>query len=422
MLTCGNKSLIDKGGFSSVATPRHFKNLIRLLFLYQDYNFSYQVFFLLRFMDGKTSDEDLKCKFKERFSIELTDNDFTRLIHTLRKHRLVVKKNNNYLLSKLSYLFQVQLFRKCSSLFKKAKINDAMFNGVLYGARPKDLKRELRLCFNSVNKKKLCRILGKINTLKGVIVPHSNIELSGSCAAWAYKAIEIMGLPDLVILLVPNHALPLESSPFSVCAKPLRSPLGVVKTDRYFINRLARECKFDIFQEEFVHIYEHAIGIQLPFLQFIYNSAHKHLLIVPVVCHLPYFRKHDKHLERPVHQFLNSLRNCIIRSRKRILVIASGDLHHQERWRASADFHKKNQKIIQLMSKADKRLFYKYALKSKDTHACCKDPFLAFLELLEPKQGLLLDYSWPSKRNALEKIKRKKQYHSLQIGFASMVF
>ena len=399
----------------------NFKNFIRSFLLNKKHKFNKQTFFLIHNMDGKNSIEDLKRKFKARFLIELTDESLKRLIRKLKKLNLILRNKNGYPLTSFSRYYISKLKKRYKAIFKKKKIRDAIFDGLMYKANPRGLTADLKKCFASVNEKKLCHILRKINILKGVIVPHSNMELSGTCAAWAYKAIELMGLPDIVILLVPNHATQLRKYPFAVCKKSFRMPFGIVQVDKSFISRLAKGCVFNIFQEDLAYAYEHAIEIQLPFLHFIYNSTHKYLSIVPIICNLSYFRRYKKYSGKLVRQFLHTLRSCIAGSRERVLVIASGDLHHQRGLKISADFHEKNQKIIQAMENAKKKSLH--ILKKEGIYTCCQDPFLTFLEVLKPKQGFLLDYSWSGRKNPLQKSKRKIQYDWIgQIGFASMVF
>lgn len=422
MLNYNNKDQrIDRDFLLNVSSA-NFKKFVRFFLLREQFYFSEQSFFLIGNMDGKTPNEDLKRKFKERYSIELADKDLMSLIRNLKKNKLLLGINKDNLLSSFSSCYRSELTKKYKSLFKKMKTRNAIFDGSMYEADPRDLNKDLKTCFASVDEKKMRYLLRYINILKGVIVPHSNMEQSGTCAAWAYRAIELKGLPDLIILLVPNHAFMSQEFPFSVCAKSFRTPLGVVKADKYFIDGLARECKFDIFQGDFFHAYEHAIEVQLPFLQFIYNSARKHFSIVPIMCDLSYLQTHNKCSEKLAHQFLNSLRNCLTRSKKRALVIASGDLHHQNGLKISADFHEKNQKIIQAMERSEKKVLPQ--LSTEGIYTCCRHPFFAFLELLKPKQGFLLDYSWSGRENYLLKVKGQKKQYAWpgRIGFASMVF
>jgi len=417
MQVTGKKNKIDNQDFLSIGPSLNFKDFIYL----DKFRYNEQAFFLINNMDGRTSSDDLKLKFKKFFSIPLSDKIFLRLLRKLEKSKLLLVKKGGYLLSKISKSYLIELVKKYEQIFKKIKIKNSIFDGVMYKSEPRGLKRDIERCFASVKEKKLRNILRKIKILKGIVVPHSNIELSGTCAAWAYRAVELMGLPDVIILLVPNHTFRLRKYPFSVCVKSFRTPFGVVRTAESFINKLAEECEFDIFQNELAHLYEHAIEIQLPFLQFIYRSTQKKLLIVPIICNLSGITEFHKRPGRLWYHFLNALRSCIMRSRESVLIIASGDLYHQKGSRISECFHEKNKKIIKAMEKADKSIIA--GLYVERSNICCIDPFVSFLELLRPKRGLLLDYSWSGKQNLVQKLSGKKKYvWSGQIGFASMVF
>jgi len=176
--------------------------------------FNEQVSFLVLNMNGKNSIEDLKRKFKEKFFIELTDEHLSNFIRTLKDLNLMKKRTNfAYPETALSFMFRSDVREQLISFFKKKKVVPALFQGNMYKSNSRDLIADLRKCFASVDEKKIEFILKKINTLKGVVVPHSNMELSGVCAAWAYKAIELAGLPDILVLLVPvalsPHSYPL---------------------------------------------------------------------------------------------------------------------------------------------------------------------------------------------------------------------
>jgi hypothetical protein len=55
--------------------------------------------------------------------------------------------------------------------------------------------------------------------------------------------------------------------------------------------------------------------------------------------------------------------------------------------------------------------------------SCGRMPFYTLLRLLEPSQGVLLNYSWTSNSKLVDKNKAKSEYENLMnIGYASMVF
>ena len=106
-------------------------------------------------------------------------------------------------------------------------------------------------------------------SIRGLIVPHAGMYYSGLCAAATYQSLL---LPDgekndkfkTVIILAPSHrtfingvALP----EYNI----YKTTLGEIKTDTQAINILKKSTLFTVMKD--VHDKEHAIEIQLPFLQ-----------------------------------------------------------------------------------------------------------------------------------------------------------
>lgn len=109
-----------------------------------------------------------------------------------------------------------------------------------------------------------------------VMVPHAGFMYSGSVASHAYYEIAKHGIPDVFIILSPNHTG--FGSEVSVCNEgKWRTPLGDVSVDNEFADAMISFS--DIATVDFeAHIQEHSIEVQLPFLQFLSNNFE----IVPV--------------------------------------------------------------------------------------------------------------------------------------------
>lgn len=118
-------------------------------------------------------------------------------------------------------------------------------------------------------------IEGNESTVRGLICPHAGYFYSGLCAASAYQAL-LMGTPDQplherkntrinkVVVLCPAHtmfyhgvALP----QYTVC----RTALGDIPVDWNTMYKLSKSKQFQFDERPFEK--EHAIEIQLPFLQ-----------------------------------------------------------------------------------------------------------------------------------------------------------
>ena len=96
---------------------------------------------------------------------------------------------------------------------------------------------------------------------------------SGPVAANGYSKLALDGVPEVVIILGPNHTG--YGSGVSILTEgKWETPLGSLEID----SRLAKQLQnsSDIMDvDETAHRYEHSIEVQLPFLQFLYNRSVK---------------------------------------------------------------------------------------------------------------------------------------------------
>lgn len=100
---------------------------------------------------------------------------------------------------------------------------------------------------------------------KAVIVPHAGYVYSGPVAAQAYDRLRpARGIVSRVVLLGPCHRVPVRGLALSDAAA-FATPLGQVPIDRKAIALLAGLPQVVV--SSAVHAEEHALEVQLPFLQ-----------------------------------------------------------------------------------------------------------------------------------------------------------
>lgn len=109
----------------------------------------------------------------------------------------------------------------------------------------------------------------------GIIVPHAGYIYSGQCAAYGYKALSQKKFTRAV-LIAPSHRF--AGFRFSVGNYDYyQTPLGKIEVDKEYSEQLLEDKNFDFILQ--AHRNEHALEVQLPFLQFI----NKKVKIVPIV-------------------------------------------------------------------------------------------------------------------------------------------
>lgn len=104
---------------------------------------------------------------------------------------------------------------------------------------------------------------GSSRKVSGIVVPHAGYVYSGHIAAHSYLELWKDGLPDLFIVIGPNHYT--ASSWASLSTEDFQTPLGTAQVDRDISKKLAGGV-FEYDDEG--QASEHSIEVQLPFLQF----------------------------------------------------------------------------------------------------------------------------------------------------------
>ena len=145
-----------------------------------------------------------------------------------------------------------------------------------------------------------------------IVVPHAGYEYSGQVAAYSFKQLEATDFKKIIIIS-PSHYVSFDG--MSVYNKgAFETPLGIVKIDEELADKIIAKDKRFIFYPE-AHLKEHAIEVELPFLQRVYKD--KDFKIVPIV------------MGNPVSGDINILSDMLYDVvDKDTLVIISVDLSH----------------------------------------------------------------------------------------------
>jgi len=148
--------------------------------------------------------------------------------------------------------------------------------------------------------------------VKAVISPHAGYVYSGMAAAWSYKALAETRLPDLFILLGPNH----RTNESGISIETFETPLGLVRADQEFARALIKKGSIRI--NESIHTHEHSLEVQLPFLQFALSNKAGKIKILPLLV------SDDLDLDKAA----KDLKETINELKKRVIFIVSSDFTH----------------------------------------------------------------------------------------------
>jgi len=113
--------------------------------------------------------------------------------------------------------------------------------------------------------------------LLAIIVPHAGYVYSGQVAAYGFKELQDINFKKIIIIS-PSHYVGFDG--ISVYNKgSFETPMGLVRIDEELADRLIQKSERFIFYPE-SHKKEHAIEVELPFLQRIYGK--RDFKIVPI--------------------------------------------------------------------------------------------------------------------------------------------
>ena len=226
--------------------------------------------------------------------------------------------------------------------------------GRFYPARADELLRDVRQYTLPLQDARIAAI--------GCIAPHAGYIYSGSIAGAVYSRVEI---PERCVILCPNHTG--KGQPLAVMASTTwQTPLGNVAADAEMGAHLLR--RFPTLREDSAaHRAEHAIEVQLPFLQ----AQQPELTMLPIAIGTSNFD-----VLRGLGEALADVIAELEEKRKqRVLIIASSDMNHYE---SAAITRVKDHHAIQPILAMDARSLWETVM-GEDISMCGFGPTVVML-------------------------------------------
>lgn len=111
----------------------------------------------------------------------------------------------------------------------------------------------------------------------GLICPHAGYIYSGPVAANGYSRLAVDGMPEVFIILGPNHSG--TGSGVSILTEGAwETPIGITSIETGLAKQIQKSSDIlDI--DESSHSFEHSIEVQLPFVQFLFKGGPKFIPI-----------------------------------------------------------------------------------------------------------------------------------------------
>jgi MEMO1 family protein len=203
--------------------------------------------------------------------------------------------------------------------------------GRFYSRDPKILSEEVSLYLSQTPERKPVRALG-------CMVPHAGYMYSAHVAGAVFAALQI---PRLCLIMCPNHT-GMGRALAIVSEGSWQTPLGDVLIDTAFASVLKERCPL-LEEDSSAHRNEHAVEVELPFLQL----RQPQLKFVPIALGTREFE--------PLRQLGEAVADAIAAHKQPVLIVASSDMNHYE---SDAITRVKDHTAIEPILALDARLLY----------------------------------------------------------------
>jgi MEMO1 family protein len=238
--------------------------------------------------------------------------------------------------------------------------------------------------------------IGSNEVLHGIVVPHAGWVFSGEIAAYAYNLVKFyvdnkmtkMGkVFKKIILIGPNHVVATDKAVVDT-NDFWQTPLGQIK-----LFKPKFECKSFIYDGH-VHLEEHNLEVQIPFIQHIFKDTNPDIEILPIILGKPNMDEFDKILAQ-ILKFYDD----------ETLFIISTDLSH---YTPLDEARKKDSLSIQILQNLD-------FPKAQAIDACGKIPLMMMMLLCNQLKikPTVLKYATSAENGG--------DYNSV-VGYVSLVF
>ena len=356
-------------------------------------------YFVLAHFDGQHSFTDIQEAYCKQFGSLLMSDDLKSFVDMLDQH----------------YYLDSERFRDHKNAvvleFRSQTTRAPALVGGVYKADPEELKTQLEGFFSAPSGPGLLNRQVVAAPPRAIVAPHIDFHRGGPAYAWAYKPLAESDGADLYILLGTSHCS--GQTPYILTLKDFATPLGLVETDRDFVQRLQAKCAEDCFTDEYLHRGEHSLEFQVVFLKYIAQQRaaltgrpEKPFKIVPILVssfHSAVVNQTLPEKDSAVGTFLRTLRDLAALESRRVCFVAGVDLAHVgrqfgDREPLTDDFLKwvesEDQELVSRLSALDAPGFFNAVAKDQDKRRICGfSPLYSLIHLLDGTQGEHLKYS-----------------------------
>ncbi len=282
--------------------------------------------------------------------------------------------------------------------YSQLTVRNAFLAGKSYPDKPDDLASYLESILHFAQDPTI-EMEGR-KTL-ALISPHIDLEVGKEIYAKAYRAIRNSS-PQKVLLLGTGHSL--QESYLSLTTKDFLTPMGRVRTDEEWVERLKKKsCPGLLAPHDIDHRNEHALEFQLLFLRHLFGEG---ISVLPILCGS--FHRVLHKVSRPweipgMDGFLSELMRFIDVENESSLIVAGVDFSHigpkfGHRRAASSlllEAKEHDKSLLEKICEGDVKGFWAEVKRVNNRYNVCGFSTIALLlELLAGRKGRLLGYDF----------------------------
>lgn len=290
-------------------------------------------------------------------------------------------------------------------------IRECAFAGYSYPDDPEELRAFMGKLFKKDD------TVVQPGTLAGVIAPHIDLQVGPEVYVPAFKYLEEAEFDTVIILGVSHYS---SEDLFIMTYKDLDTPLGLLHSDKEFIDLLHHHSGRSFTTSDVAYRQEHSIEFPAVFLREVFGESKR---VVPIL--VSSFEEFLRNGTRPssserYRMFVEAFRKTVLESGRRIVFLLSVDWSHIGHKfgdeRAASELlpiiRHTDSEQIRALERADYDALYDLLFATQnssriDGFACIS----TFFDLAAPKRGALLKY---------------EQWHEVErksgVTFASMAF
>jgi AmmeMemoRadiSam system protein B len=347
---------------------------------------------LLRHFDGRTPLSEIRERVRREAGGLLAGEHLNRTIEQLDRARIL----------------DGPTFAAYRASYRREPERPAAFAGRSYAATAATLQREISRLFDherGAGRPEPAATLARAGALRGILAPHIDFSRGGPTYTWAYRALAERSDADLFVVLGVAHQAC--EHRFALTCKDFRTPLGLARTDRAFVERLADRAGAHLFDDELVHRAEHSIEFQVVFLQYVLGlGPARPFAIVPILVgsfHDLMESGLDPMAADPgIARFVAALQETEQASGRRVAYIGGIDMSHVGREFGDPDLlddstldrlRASDQAMLQDAMRGDAASWFARAARVRNRwRVCGLAATYTFLHAIGPARGRLLRY------------------------------